>query len=119
MREIRLSGSVRGAGRKVRPYRDPLIPMRSSVGLRDAGRDEDFRAGTDSKAAPEDGLLFIAPVAQGTSHTVDMGTNSKTPLQTKFQNKMPAPTTLAEQRRALNTACKCKASKARALSLPP
>jgi hypothetical protein len=31
MREIRLSGSVRGAGREVRPYRDPLIPMRSSV----------------------------------------------------------------------------------------
>ena len=43
MREIRPSGSVRGAGREVRPYRDPIIPMRSSVGLYDAGSDEDGR----------------------------------------------------------------------------
>ena len=41
MREIRLSGSVRGADREVRPYRAPLIPMRSMVGFYDAGRDED------------------------------------------------------------------------------
>jgi len=32
MREIRPSGSVRGAGRKVRPYRDYLIHMRSMEG---------------------------------------------------------------------------------------
>jgi hypothetical protein len=31
MREIRPSGSVRGAGREVRPYRDIPIPMRSSA----------------------------------------------------------------------------------------
>ena len=37
MREIRLSGSVRGAGCEVRPYRDPLMPMRSMVGFHDAG----------------------------------------------------------------------------------
>jgi hypothetical protein len=29
MREIRPSGSVRGADREVRPYRDTLLPMRS------------------------------------------------------------------------------------------
>ena len=33
MREIRLSGSVRGVRRNPYPYRDPLIPMRSSVGF--------------------------------------------------------------------------------------
>jgi hypothetical protein len=31
MREIRLSGSVRGVRRKPYPYRDMLNPMRSSV----------------------------------------------------------------------------------------
>jgi len=39
MREIRLSGSVRGAGRKVRPYRDPLfrcVAARASAGCADA-----------------------------------------------------------------------------------
>jgi hypothetical protein len=39
MREIRLSGSVRGAGRKVRPYRDPLfrcVAARASAGRAEA-----------------------------------------------------------------------------------
>ncbi len=31
MREIRPSGSVRGAGREVRPYRDHLIPVQSTA----------------------------------------------------------------------------------------
>jgi hypothetical protein len=43
MREIRLSGSVRGAGREVRPYRDPPISHAKHGGLCDAGRDEDGR----------------------------------------------------------------------------
>jgi hypothetical protein len=33
MREIRLSGSVRGVRRNPYPYRDPLFPMRSSAGF--------------------------------------------------------------------------------------
>jgi hypothetical protein len=33
MREIRLSGSVRGADRKVRPYRDPILPVQSTAPL--------------------------------------------------------------------------------------
>jgi hypothetical protein len=47
MREIRLSGSVRGAGREVRPYRDPLFPMRSMVGFCDAGSRLDGWRGND------------------------------------------------------------------------
>jgi len=43
MRETRLSGSVRGANREVRPYRDPLIPMRSMVGFYDVGSGLDGR----------------------------------------------------------------------------
>jgi len=43
MREIRLSGSVRGVRRNPYPYRDPLIPMRSMAGLYDAGSDENGR----------------------------------------------------------------------------
>jgi len=31
MREIRPSGSVRGAGREVRPYRDPIHPVQSTA----------------------------------------------------------------------------------------
>ena len=34
MREIRLSGSVRGAGREVRPYRDLPLPMRKHGAFR-------------------------------------------------------------------------------------
>jgi len=55
MREIRQSGSVRGVRRKPYPYRDPILPVQSTVPL--AGPVEDAEGGYWRKqAAPEGGL---------------------------------------------------------------
>jgi len=69
MREIRPSGSVRGADREVRPYRDPLIPMRSSALF--AGRAEASDGGPRrQQAAPEDDLQFMVDPSNGGSGKV-------------------------------------------------
>ena len=51
----------------------PLNPMRSSVELLDAGRDEDFKVATDSEAAPEDGLRLAALHRLTAASTVERG----------------------------------------------
>jgi hypothetical protein len=39
----------------------PKTDAEGSVALREAGSEQDFRAGTDSKAAPEGGLAHTQP----------------------------------------------------------
>ena len=68
MREIRLSGSVRGADREVRPYRDPIIPVHSTV-LFCCSADDAGQSHESSKAARKAALLRCLMRREGGIHS--------------------------------------------------